>query len=143
MGPLNPYVGTTADERAAMLARIGVAGANDLFADLPADFRDPPIDLPPPLSEADLQREMAALAAQNRPLGMLTSFLGGMAAHHSVPSTVRHITGRSEFYTAYTPYQPEIAQGTLQTAFEFQSMVCELTGMDVANTGMYLSLIHI
>ncbi|MGD9894513.1 MAG: aminomethyl-transferring glycine dehydrogenase subunit GcvPA [Dehalococcoidia bacterium] len=137
MGPLNPYVGTTAEERAAMLARIGVAGADDLFADLPEEYRDPLIDLPPPLSEADLQREMAALAARNRPLGGLSSFLGGVAAHHYVPSTVRHITGRSEFYTAYTPYQPEIAQGTLQTAFEFQSMVCELTGMDVANTGMY------
>jgi glycine dehydrogenase subunit 1 len=137
MGPVNPYVGTTAEERAAMLARIGVAGAGDLFADLPADFRNPSIDLPPPLAEADLHREMAALAAKNRPLGALASFLGGVAAHHYVPSTVRHITGRSEFYTAYTPYQPEIAQGTLQTAFEFQSMVCELTGMDVANTGMY------
>ena len=75
--------------------------------------------------------------ARTRPAGELTSFLGGVAAQHYVPSVVAHITGRSEFYTAYTPYQPEIAQGTLQTAFEFQSMVCELTGMDVANTGMY------
>jgi glycine dehydrogenase subunit 1 len=137
MGPINPYVGTTSEERSAMLAAIGVASADELFADLPEVFRNPEIALPPPLSEAELQREMAALAARNRPAGELVSFLGGVAARHFVPSVVRHITGRSEFYTAYTPYQPEIAQGTLQTAFEFQSMVCELTGMDVANTGMY------
>jgi glycine dehydrogenase subunit 1 len=136
-GPVNPYVGTTREERAAMLATIGVASAGDLFADLPAEFRNPTITLAPPLPEAEVQRELAALAARNRPVGELASFLGGVAAQHYVPSVVAHITGRSEFYTAYTPYQPEIAQGTLQTAFEFQSMVCELTGMDVANTGMY------
>ena len=137
MGPINPYVGTTSAERAAMLDTIGVASAEDLFADLPADHRNPPLNLPPPLPEAELVRELDALAARNRPAGELVSFLGGGAARHYVPSVVRHITGRSEFYTAYTPYQPEIAQGTLQSAFEFQSMVCELTGMDVANTGMY------
>ena len=136
-GPVNPYVGTTRDERAAMLDVIGVASADELFADLPAAHRNPSLALPPPLPEADVQRELAALAARNRPAGELVSFLGGVAARHYVPSVVAHITGRSEFYTAYTPYQPEIAQGTLQTAFEFQSMVCELTGMDAANTGMY------
>jgi glycine dehydrogenase subunit 1 len=136
-GPVNPYVGTTRDERAAMLAAIGVASADDLFADLPAEHRNPALPLPPPLPEVEVQRELADLAARNRPAGELVSFLGGVAASHYVPSVVAHVTGRSEFYTAYTPYQPEIAQGTLQTAFEFQSMVCELTGMDVANTGMY------
>src|SRR5262245_57815820 len=120
-----------------MLAVIGAGSAGELFADLPADHRDPTLDLPPPLSEAEIQGELATLAARNRHTGELSTFLGGIAARHYVPSIVRHITGRSEFYTAYTPYQPEIAQGTLQTAFEFQSMVCELTGMDVANTGMY------
>jgi glycine cleavage system pyridoxal-binding protein P/predicted extracellular nuclease len=137
VGPVNPYVGTTADERAAMLDVIGVAAVDDLFADLPAEFRSPDLALPPPLAEVDVLRELDALAARNRPTGELVSFLGGGAAHHYVPSIVPHITGRSEFYTAYTPYQAEISQGTLQTAFEFQSMVCELTGMEVANTGMY------
>jgi glycine dehydrogenase subunit 1 len=137
MGPVNPYVGSTAAEREAMLRVIGVESADALFADLPAEHRQPALDLPPALPEADLLRELQALAALNRPAGELVSFLGGGAARHYVPSVVSHITGRSEFYTAYTPYQPEISQGTLQTAFEFQSMVCELTGMDVANTGMY------
>ncbi|MGH2584909.1 MAG: aminomethyl-transferring glycine dehydrogenase subunit GcvPA [Dehalococcoidia bacterium] len=137
MGPVNPYVGTTAEERSVMLETIGAGSVDELFLDLPDEHRHPTIDLPPALAEAEVQRELAALAARNRPAGDLVSFLGGVAARHYVPSIVRHITGRSEFYTAYTPYQPEIAQGTLQTAFEFQSMLCELTGMDVANTGMY------
>jgi glycine dehydrogenase subunit 1 len=133
----NPYVGSTAEERRAMLAVIGVEDESELFADVPAEHRNPALRLPPPLAEADLLRELAALAAQNRPIGELVSFLGGGAARHYVPSVVPAILGRSEFYTAYTPYQPEIAQGTLQSAFEFQSMVCELTGMEVANAGMY------
>jgi len=136
-GVHDPYLGTTAAERAAMLARIGVASAEALFAPIPPAFRNPPLRLPPPLSEQELLRELSAIAGQNRHTGELISFLGGGAYRHYVPSVVGHIVGRSEFYTAYTPYQPEISQGTLQGAFEFQSLVCELTGMDVANAGMY------
>lgn len=136
-GGANPYVGSTRAERRAMLDVIGVASEADLFADIPAQHRSPDLHLPPPLSELELLQEMSALAARNRPAGELASFLGGGMARHYVPSIVPAILGRSEFYTAYTPYQPEISQGTLQSAFEFQSMVCELTGMDVANAGMY------
>ncbi len=136
-GAYNPYLGTTPDERAAMLRRIGVDSAEDLFEAIPAAFRSPELRLPPPLSEIDLARELGAIAAMNRPAGSMISFVGGGAYRHYVPSIVPHILGRSEFYTAYTPYQPEISQGTLQAAFEFQSMVCEITGMDVANAGMY------
>jgi glycine dehydrogenase subunit 1 len=136
-GAHNPYVGSTAAERRAMLATIGVDSEAALFADIPAAYRDPALRLPPPLSELDLLRELAGLAARNQPASAVPSFLGGGAARHYVPSVVPAILGRSEFYTAYTPYQPEIAQGTLQSAFEYQSMVCELTGMDVANAGMY------
>ncbi len=136
-GALDPYLGTSAAEREAMLRRIGVNSADDLFDAIPAAYRVPDLHLPPALSEIDLSRELGALAAMNRPAGGLVSFLGGGAYRHYVPSIVSHILGRSEFYTAYTPYQPEISQGTLQAAFEFQSMVCELTGMEVANAGMY------
>jgi glycine dehydrogenase subunit 1 len=134
---VNPYIAATQTERAAMLRVIGVGSVEELFADIPAEYRTPQIDLPPPLSEADLLREMTALAARNRVAGGMPCFLGGGAQKHYVPSVVGHMLSRGEYFTAYTPYQPEIAQGTLQTAFEFQSMVCELSGMDVANTGMY------
>jgi len=136
-GSHDPYLGTTAAERALMLARIGVESADALFEPIPAAYRKPELRLPPPLSEIELLRELGALADQNRHTGEVISFLGGGAYRHYVPSIVAHITGRSEFYTAYTPYQPEISQGTLQGAFEFQSLICELTGMDVANAGMY------
>jgi glycine dehydrogenase subunit 1 len=121
-----------------MLDVIGVASSDELFADVPAEFRIEGLDLPPALSELDLMREMSATAARNVVAGNgVTSFLGAGAYRHYIPSTVAHIVGRSEYYTAYTPYQPEISQGTLQTMFELQSMVCELTAMDVANAGMY------
>jgi glycine dehydrogenase subunit 1 len=123
-----------------MLDVIGVATADELFADIPSALRIDGLDLPPALPEQELLREMAALAARNQLPGDSTSggcFLGAGAYRHFIPSVVSHVVGRAEFYTAYTPYQPEISQGTLQTMFELQSMVCELTGMDVANAGMY------
>jgi glycine dehydrogenase subunit 1 len=135
--PVNPYVALTDIDRDAMLAAIGVGSLAELFADIPAAHRNPDIDLPPALPEAELLRELYTLAGENRPAGAMPCFLGGGVQRHYVSTVVGHILGRSEFYTAYTPYQPEIAQGTLQTAFEFQSMVCELSGMDVANTSMY------
>jgi glycine dehydrogenase subunit 1 len=134
----HPYIPNTDDDRRAMLDGIGVHAVDELFADIPGDFRIDGLNLPPALPELDLTREMAALAEQNTVAANgVASFLGGGAYRHFIPSTVGHIISRSEYYTAYTPYQPEISQGTLQTMFELQSMVCELTGMDVANAGMY------
>jgi len=132
----HPYIPATEADRARMLERIGVDDLEALFADLPASFRDPAIDLPPALTEPELIALLADRAGQNaspsRP-----NFLGAGAYRRSVPSIVPYLLGRSEFSTAYTPYQPEISQGTLQSGFEFQSVVCELTGMDVANVGLY------
>jgi glycine dehydrogenase subunit 1 len=119
-----------------MLERIGVADLDSLFADLPAAFRDPSINLSPALTEPELIELLAARASQNAGSGR-PSFLGAGAYRRSVPAIVAHLVSRSEFSTAYTPYQPEISQGTLQSGFEFQSIVCELTGMDVANVGLY------
>ncbi|OGO51329.1 MAG: glycine dehydrogenase (aminomethyl-transferring) [Chloroflexi bacterium RBG_16_68_14] len=133
----HPYIPLTDEDRRAMLATVGVASVDDLFAEIPAEHRDPALDLPPALSEAELLRELQELAARNRSTGELPSFLGAGAYRHYIPSVVDHILRRGEYLTAYTPYQPEISQGTLQTIFEFQSLVCELTGMDVANAGMY------
>ena len=132
-----PYIANTAADRAAMLAHIGVRNLEDLFAELPARFRDPPLPLDPPLAEADLQQHFRRLAAGNADLAQRPSFLGAGAYQRALPAVTAALASRSEFVTAYTPYQPEISQGTLQSAFEFQSVVCELTGMDVANTGLY------
>ena len=135
-GSPHPYIPATKADRARMLKRVGVADLDALFADLPADLRDPAIELPSALTEPELialLRERAATnAAPTRP-----SFLGAGAYPRSIPAIAAHLTSRSEFVTAYTPYQPEISQGTLQSGFEFQSVVCELTGMDVANVGLY------
>ena len=120
-----------------MLARIGVASVEDLFADLPKALLDPAIDLPLALAEQDLVSTFRSWAAANRNALDQPSFLGAGAYRRAVPSVTASLLSRSEFVTAYTPYQPEISQGTLQSAFEYQSVVCELTGMDVSNTGLY------
>ncbi|MGQ9572595.1 MAG: aminomethyl-transferring glycine dehydrogenase subunit GcvPA [Dehalococcoidia bacterium] len=132
-----PYIANTQADRQQMLAAIGVASVEELFADIPPEFCIGGLDLPVALSEPELVRELTALAERNRPADSMPCFLGGGAYRHFIPSVVGEVIGRSEFATAYTPYQAEISQGTLQTAFEFQSLVCELTGMDVANAGMY------
>ncbi len=119
-----------------MLERVGVASIDDLFSDLPADLRDPAIDLPRALTEPELITLLEERAGENAAPSQ-PNFLGAGAYRRYIPSVTAHITSRSEFVTAYTPYQPEISQGTLQTAFEYQSVVCELTGMDVSNTGLY------
>lgn len=129
----------TPADRQAMLETIGVSSVDALFGDIPAQLREN-IEykvLPQKgLSEAELQMELARLAADNQGPQMI-SFLGGGAYARFIPMAVNTIAGRAEFYTAYTPYQPEIAQGTLQVTYEFQTMICELTGMDVANASVY------
>lgn len=132
------YLPLTSDDRQAMLARIGVADIDALFKDVPQAARlSDPVDLPSHQSELAVDRHMRQLAARNVMAGEAAFFCGGGAYRHHVPATVDHIIQRSEFLTSYTPYQPEITQGTLQYLFEFQSQVAELTGMDVANASMY------
>jgi len=133
----HPYVPLTDDDRRAMLAAIGAPSTADLFADIPEEHRDPALRLPDPLSELELLDEMRALGSRNRVAGEHACFLGAGAYRHFRPSLVEPLVMRGEFLTSYTPYQPEVSQGTLQTIFEFQSLVCALTGMDVANAGMY------
>ena len=133
----HPYIPLTDDDRQAMLAAVGVASTARLFDDIPEDYRDPELRLPDPLSELGLLDDMRALGARNRVAGDHACFLGAGAYRHFRPSLVEPLVMRGEFLTSYTPYQPEVSQGTLQTIFEFQSLVCELTGMDVANAGMY------
>jgi glycine dehydrogenase subunit 1 len=131
------YIPHTDSDRAAMLAEMGVEGIGDLFLDVPESVRYPELKLPPPLSEMEILGELRAMSEENADLDHHACFLGAGAYNHFVPSVVGHVIGRSEFYTAYTPYQPEISQGTLQAIFEYQSMVCALTGMDVANASHY------
>ena len=131
------FVPLTADERQAMLGAVGVGSTAELFADIPEQLRFPHLDVPPPLTEIEAVRKLADLAAKNRHLGELACFVGAGAYNHYIPSVVGHIMGRSEFSTSYTPYQPEMSQGTLQYMFEFQSMVCDLFEMDVANSSVY------
>jgi glycine dehydrogenase subunit 1 len=131
------YIPNTDADRTAMLETIGVRSIDELFADIPSGARARELDLPAPLSEMEAVRHMRELADQNLDLGRFACFLGAGAYRHYIPSTVAHVIGRSEFYTAYTPYQPEVSQGTLQTIYEYQSMLTELTGMDAANASMY------
>ena len=131
------YIPNTTGEQAEMLAVLGIDSINDLFADIPAEFRNPALDLPAPLSELDIQRELTGLAAKNRPLGSGPSFLGAGSYVHFIPAIVKSLITRGEFLTAYTPYQAEASQGTLQVIYEFQTLVCNLYGMEVANAGMY------
>ncbi len=133
----SPYTPNTDADRRQMLDAIGVRSVDELFADIPEQHRNPPLDLPPPVSELDLKRYFADLAAQNKTPGEYACFLGAGSYRHHIPAIVRQLTSRSEFMTAYTPYQPEISQGTLQTEYEFQTLCAQLTGMDVANAGMY------
>jgi len=133
-----PYVSNTDNDRAEMLRAIGASSIDELLSEIPAELRlDGDLDLPGPLSELELVRHMGTLAGMGRPSDRSLSFLGGGVYDHAVPAVVRHITGMPQFYTAYTPYQAEVSQGTLQSIFEFQSLIARLTAMDVANASMY------
>lgn len=131
------YIPHTEIERQQMLAKIGVTTIEDLFDAVPASHRFPKIDIPGPLSEMEIAAEMQALAEANEHAGDFALFRGAGAYHHFIPSVVNHLLLRGEFFTAYTPYQPEMSQGTLQATFEYQSMMTALTGMDAANASHY------
>ena len=129
------YSPHTDADRERMLAAVGVGAVDDLFADIPAAVRPSRFEVPPPLVEQQVRAELTRLAALNRIAQV--SFLGAGAYRHLVPSVVWEVIGRSEFSTSYTPYQPEVSQGTLQSIYEFQSLICELTGMEVATASHY------
>ncbi|MBI5958916.1 MAG: aminomethyl-transferring glycine dehydrogenase subunit GcvPA [Chloroflexi bacterium] len=131
------YIPHTDADREAMLKAIGAASLNDLFDAVPADQRFPKLNIPAGLSEMETAWEVGGLAQANASAGEYAIFLGAGAYHHFSPSVVNHILLRGEFYTAYTPYQPELSQGTLQAIFEYQSMMCALTGMEAANASHY------
>lgn len=129
-----PFISNTDEQRAAMLAEIGLT-ADDLFSDIPDALRCGGLNIPEGISEQKVREHLAGIAGKN--YIQLTSFLGGGFYDHFIPSAVHAMLSRSEFYTAYTPYQPEISQGTLQAIYEFQSMICRLTDMEVSNASMY------
>ena len=130
-----PYIPNTDDDRRAMLDKINVKNISDLFSNIPKELRLKRELNIPSLSEMELLREIKSLAMENN--NGLICFAGGGAYDHYVPSAINNIISRPEFMTAYTPYQPEVAQGTLQVIYEFQTHICRLTGMDIANASMY------
>ncbi|HEX6979520.1 MAG TPA: aminomethyl-transferring glycine dehydrogenase subunit GcvPA [Alphaproteobacteria bacterium] len=132
------YLPHTDADRRAMLDAIGVGSIDDLFRDVPAAARlQRPVDLPHHMTELEVERAIGAMAAKDRHAGSLACFLGAGAYRHHVPAAVDHLIQRGEFLTSYTPYQPEVSQGTLQALFEFQTQVALITGMEIANASMY------
>ena len=132
------YIGNTPQQQAEMLRAIGVRQLEDLLTRIPAKARlARPLQLPPALAETELVREMRRLASENAHADDFVCFLGAGAYDHGIPSVINHLISRGEFFTAYTPYQPEASQGTLRTIYEYQTMIAELTGMDVANASIY------
>jgi glycine dehydrogenase subunit 1 len=132
-----PYIPQTDDTQREMLAEVGVRSTEDLFHDVPAQHRFPELKLPKAVSEMEVLDELYRLAIKNSSTGCFATFLGAGAYNHFVPSAIPYLATRGEFLTAYTPYQPEVSQGTLQAIFEYQSMVAELTGMPVVNASHY------
>ena len=132
------YVLNTPEDQRAMLAAIGVSSIEELFDKIPPQLRlNRPLQVPEALSEIELTAHLQQLAGRNRSAGDAVCFLGGGAYDHFIPAVVDAVAGRSEFYTAYTPYQAEASQGSLQAFFEFQTLICQLTGLDVANASLY------
>lgn len=133
-----PYIPTTHEDEQEMLKSIGLNSLNDLFSDIPDDMHlNRELNLPKAKSELEVKKYLTSLANKNCSLSELTCFLGAGAYDHYIPSVVDHVISRSEYYTSYTPYQPEISQGTLQYIFEFQTLIANLTGMDLANASLY------
>jgi glycine dehydrogenase subunit 1 len=135
---MNTYILNTDDDVKAMLASIGEPSMEALFSGIPAELRlKRPLNVPPAMTEIELERHIHGLARKNESPASTVCFLGGGAYDHFIPAVVDVIAARSEFYTAYTPYQAEASQGTLQAVFEYQTLMCQLTGMDVANASLY------
>jgi glycine dehydrogenase subunit 1 len=132
------YLYNTPDDQQAMLQAIGAGSIEELFRSIPQEMQlNRPLDLPPALGELELHQHMSQLAAKNQHIGQKVCFLGGGAYDHFVPAAVDAIASRGEFYTSYTPYQPEVSQGNVQAMFEYQSLICQLTGLDVSNASLY------
>src|SRR5436190_16186138 len=132
------YIANTAAEQRQMLGVIGAGGIEELLVKIPAKARlSRPLNLAPAIAETDLIRHMKALAAQNADADAHACFMGAGSYDHAIPSPINHLVSRGEFFTAYTPYQPEASQGTLRSIYEYQSMIAELCGMDVANASLY------
>ena len=129
------YCPHTPEEIREMLSVIGVASVEELFAPIPAELRAKSFNIPPGMSEFETYGRMQAIAGDNSQV--MTNFIGGGFYDHIIPAVVDHLSGRAEFYTAYTPYQPECSQGTLQALFEYQTAICRLTGLDVSNASLY------
>ncbi len=133
-----PYIANTPEDQRAMLASIGLSSIDELFDSIPVELRlQRPLDIPPALSEMELTAHLTALAAKNQPAGDKICFLGGGSYDHFIPAVVDEVASRGEFYTSYTPYQPEASQGNLQVFFEYQTLITQLTGMDVSNASLY------
>ncbi len=133
-----PYIPNTEKETKEILDFLSIKSVDELFSDIPDNLKlNRELNLESSLSELEVEKRLKALALKNKSMEDMTCFLGAGIYDHYIPSVIKHITGRSEFYTAYTPYQPEVSQGTLQAIFEYQSMICALTGMEVSNASMY------
>jgi glycine dehydrogenase subunit 1 len=132
------YFYNTPEDQQAMLAAIGAASITELFRSIPESMQlSRPLNLPPALTEIELTQHLSALAAKNDHAGNKVCFLGGGSYDHFIPAVIDALAGRGEFYTSYTPYQPEVSQGNLQATFEYQTLICQLTGMDVSNASLY------
>ena len=133
-----PYLANTAEDQRAMLDAIGIASLDELFSPIPPELRlGRPLEIPPALTELELTQRLTQLAGKNVAAGQKACFLGGGSYDHFIPAVVDAIASRGEFYTSYTPYQPEASQGNLQAFFEYQTLIARLTGMDVSNASLY------
>ncbi len=133
-----PYISNTPEDQRAMLESIGLSNLDELFAAVPSEVRfQGPLKIPPALSEMELSAHLGQLAEKNSPAGKKVCFLGGGSYDHFIPAIVDAVASRGEFYTSYTPYQPEASQGNLQVFFEYQTLITQLTGMDVSNASLY------
>ena len=133
-----PYILNTPEDQQQMLDAIGAASIDELFSQIPPELHlNRALELPPALGELELSQHMTALAAHNSHAENVACFLGAGSYDHFIPAVVNHLASRGEWYTSYTPYQAEVSQGNLQAMFEYQTLICQLTGMDVANASLY------